>query len=327
MLALMAIGPVVTWCMIVVEPVRSVSSSRAVEQLGAGREVPSMVQTPVIAEADSAGFEEARPAAAEVVEVPAPTSEVDVDSASETSASATLPGQKHVATASVFRESIEMSALAIKPYLPILVGVWLLGVLICSVRPVWGLWLQWRLRRVGLRPVPETIHTRLNALIQRLRLTRAVRIAESALVKVPLVVGYLHPMILLPASVDILCLGPEEDWFVRVTRFQENGPFVHQSVYYRIGESVVPSLKYHHYPNSNSWSRGPEKITRHGNLNFEFPDVRSDYADLPFTLQPQQQSAAVVNVLDAGKSVRLVDRPAGRIRQNSDAGGHSESID
>jgi len=37
-------------------------------------------------------------------------------------------------------------------------------------------------------------------------------------------------------NVDILCLGPEEDWFVRVTRFQENEPFVYQSVYYRIGE-------------------------------------------------------------------------------------------
>jgi hypothetical protein len=63
-----------------------------------------------------------------------------------------------------------------------------------------------------------------------------------------------------PDRIDILCLGPEEDWFVRVTRFQENGPFEYQSVYYRIGESVVPSLKYYHYANSNSWSNGPEKI-------------------------------------------------------------------
>ncbi|MBC7819984.1 MAG: M48 family metalloprotease, partial [Planctomycetaceae bacterium] len=36
---------------------------------------------------------------------------------------------------------------------------------------------------------------------RRMRLTRVVRIAESTLVRVPMVVGYLQPMILLPASV------------------------------------------------------------------------------------------------------------------------------
>lgn len=53
---------------------------------------------------------------------------------------------------------------------------------------------------------------------------------------------------------------------------------MYQSVYYRIGESVVPSLKYYHYANSNDWSNGPEKITRHGDLYFKFPDSQSDYA-------------------------------------------------
>jgi hypothetical protein len=90
-----------------------------------------------------------------------------------------------------------------------------------------------------------------------------------------------------PDNVDILCLGPEEDWFVRVTRFQENGPFEYQSVHHRIGESLVSSLKYYHYANSNSWSNGPEKITRHGNLNFEFPDVRSDYAGMTVGVTPE----------------------------------------
>ncbi len=88
-------------------------------------------------------------------------------------------------------------------------------------------------------------------------------------------------------NVDILCLGPEEDWFVRVTRFQDNGPFVYQSVYYRIGESIVPSLKYHHYANSNAWSNGPEKITRHGDLYFEFPDSRNDRAGQTVGVTPE----------------------------------------
>ena len=156
------------------------------------------------------GFEDARAVAvadnltaveAERVEVSPRTPEVIVDAAIEASASAPLLDRKPASTATFVRESIERIARAIKPHLSILVGVWISGVLVCSIRPIWGLWIQWRLRHTGLQPVPESIHSTLNALIQKLRLTRAVRIAESTLVKVPLVVGYLHPMILLPASV------------------------------------------------------------------------------------------------------------------------------
>jgi hypothetical protein len=81
-----------------------------------------------------------------------------------------------------------------------------------------------------------------------------------------------------PDRIDILSFGPEEDWFVRATRFQDNGPFEYQSVYYRIGESVVASLKYYHYANSNSWSNGPEKTIRHGKLSFDFPDSPDEHA-------------------------------------------------
>jgi beta-lactamase regulating signal transducer with metallopeptidase domain len=210
MLALMAIGPAATWCFISVEPVQRVSSSRTDERSAAGQQVASVVQKPVTTEAGSVGFEDVRPvevvaiplaAKAEEMNASALTSKVDVDSASKTSASARHPDLRPASKASLFRESIEKIAQSIKPRLPILVGVWLLGVLICSIRPIWGLWIQWRLRHSGLQPVPESIQSTLNTLIQKLRLTRVVRIAESALVKVPLVVGYVHPMILLPASV------------------------------------------------------------------------------------------------------------------------------
>ncbi len=210
MLALMAIGPAATWCFISVEPVQRVSSSRTDERSGAERQVASVVQKPVTIEAGSVGFEDATTAEAvaipstaeaELADVSPQTSEVRIDDAYETSASALLLDRKPASTVALVRESIEKIAHAMKPHLPILVGVWLSGVLICSIRPIWGLWIQWRLRHTGLRPVPESIQSTLNALVLKLRLTRVVRIAESALVKVPIVVGYLHPMILLPASV------------------------------------------------------------------------------------------------------------------------------
>jgi beta-lactamase regulating signal transducer with metallopeptidase domain len=210
MLALMAIGPVATWCFVSIEPIQRVSSSRNDERSEAVQQAASVVQRPVTTEAGSVGFEDVRPVAvlavplaveAEAVDVPGAGSALTGTSGRETAATSTLPDRKSASTVTLVRESIEKIARAIKPRLPILVGVWLLGVLICSIRPIWGLWIQWRLRHTGLQPVPESIQSTLNALIQKLRLTRAVRIAESALVKVPLVVGYVHPMILLPASV------------------------------------------------------------------------------------------------------------------------------
>lgn len=210
MLALMAIGPLVTWCLVSVEPVQPFLSTQIDERAGAGQQVASVVQKPVTTEAGSVGFGELKtdsalavPLAVEVetVNVPGPSSALTGTAALEPSVSSTLADRKPASTVTLVRESIEKIARAIKPRLPILVGVWLSGVLICSIRPIWGLWIQWRLRHTGLLPVPESIQSTLNALIQKLRLTRAVRIAESTLVKVPLVVGYLHPMILLPASV------------------------------------------------------------------------------------------------------------------------------
>ena len=98
---------------------------------------------------------------------------------------------------------------AIEPRLSLLVALWVVGVVVCSLRPVWGLWTQWRLRRVGLLPVPEAVQRTLSELARRMGLARVVRIAESTLVRVPMVVGYLRPMILLPASV-LMGLAPSQ---------------------------------------------------------------------------------------------------------------------
>lgn len=89
---------------------------------------------------------------------------------------------------------------AIQPRLPLLVGLWSLGMVTCSVRPAWGLWAQWKLRRTELSPVSDEVRSNVRLLSQRLGLRKIVHVAQSAVVKVPMVVGYLRPMILLPVS-------------------------------------------------------------------------------------------------------------------------------
>ncbi|MCK4626467.1 MAG: M48 family metalloprotease, partial [Phycisphaerae bacterium] len=88
----------------------------------------------------------------------------------------------------------------VRPALPWIVLGWLIGVLALSAWHVRG-WMQvQRLRRVGVRPVGREITDVLARLCKRLGISRAVRAVESALVRVPTVVGCLKPIILLPAS-------------------------------------------------------------------------------------------------------------------------------
>lgn len=80
-------------------------------------------------------------------------------------------------------------------------------------------------------------------------------------------------------SVDVLRLGPEEDWFVRVMRFQKAEPFNYQTEYYRIANPVISSVRYLHYPNSNAWSFGPEvRTSRFGTLYFDFPNTSDKFS-------------------------------------------------
>jgi beta-lactamase regulating signal transducer with metallopeptidase domain len=80
------------------------------------------------------------------------------------------------------------------------VMAWLAGVLLLSVR----LMVAWagigRLKR-ATRSVDATVVARVQLLARRFGIDRPVRVFESTLVRVPTVVGYLRPAILLPASV------------------------------------------------------------------------------------------------------------------------------
>src|SRR5690242_11099028 len=89
---------------------------------------------------------------------------------------------------------------ALEPALPWVVVAWLAGVVILSLRLVSGWSVTQRLSRVGTRPVPEACRAAVARLAARLRVARPVRVLESAIVEVPAVIGWLRPVILLPAS-------------------------------------------------------------------------------------------------------------------------------
>ncbi|MFA6187054.1 MAG: M56 family metallopeptidase [Phycisphaerae bacterium] len=89
---------------------------------------------------------------------------------------------------------------AVEPMLPYAVLGWLVGVAGLSLWYLGG-WTQLqRLRRRMVKPVCGDIKIKLTQLSQKLGISVAVDIVESAIVNVPTVIGYFKPIILLPAT-------------------------------------------------------------------------------------------------------------------------------
>src|SRR3954462_11370996 len=88
----------------------------------------------------------------------------------------------------------------IEPWLPLLVFSWLCGVVILSLRLVSGwLWVQ-RMKSHGTSAVEDGWDLIAARLSRRLHIARPVRLLRSTLVDVPTVIGWLKPVILLPAT-------------------------------------------------------------------------------------------------------------------------------
>ena len=100
-------------------------------------------------------------------------------------------------------------AARIVPWLRDMVAVWCVGMLLFALRPGWGWYTLFQLRRRGVSDVPATVVEVLERTTQRLAVHRDVRVLQSTLVRVPLVAGYLRPMILLPAGI-VTGLPPEQ---------------------------------------------------------------------------------------------------------------------
>ena len=88
----------------------------------------------------------------------------------------------------------------IQHWLPWIMAGWLCGVCLLSLRLVGGVFYTRRLTRRGTAPVDPEWQERLLRVCQQLRISQSVRLLESACVQVPTVIGWLRPVILLPAS-------------------------------------------------------------------------------------------------------------------------------
>ncbi|HLJ10673.1 MAG TPA: M56 family metallopeptidase, partial [Planctomycetaceae bacterium] len=104
--------------------------------------------------------------------------------------------------------SLDRVQMAIAPWLPWLVAGWVLGVALFSSR----LCLVWtRIRNIARshRPAAADWQAALVRIAHRLGVARPVMLVESALVDAPTVIGWLRPIVLLPASA-LMGLAPAQ---------------------------------------------------------------------------------------------------------------------
>lgn len=84
--------------------------------------------------------------------------------------------------------------------LPWLVCGWLMGALFLSLKFIGGWMVAQRLKRQQTNPLSRRWQEAAARLSRQLRLSRPVRLCESALVEVPTAIGWLRPVVLVPAS-------------------------------------------------------------------------------------------------------------------------------
>ena len=86
---------------------------------------------------------------------------------------------------------------------------WLSGVALLTLRLLTGwLWVQ-RLHARGTAPAPLGWQQMVVRLSKRLHISRPIRLFQSAMVEVPTVIGWLRPVVLMPASA-LTGMGPEQ---------------------------------------------------------------------------------------------------------------------
>jgi beta-lactamase regulating signal transducer with metallopeptidase domain len=109
------------------------------------------------------------------------------------------PGARSLVTGGLGRAAGSNSGLS-PGWLLLIVSIWLTGVVLLSIRLIGGWLVARHLARQTVARVPPALERRAKVLAQRLRLSRAVAILESQAVVVPTLIGWLRPVVLLPAA-------------------------------------------------------------------------------------------------------------------------------
>ena len=121
-------------------------------------------------------------------------------------------------------------------------SLWILGVCIFMLRLIGGMiWLK-RLKSNYLQELPMKWYTRMLEINEKLGIKKSIMLAESTLIKVPMVIGYFKPVVLLPAGA-ITGLSPEQ---IEAIILHELAHIKRHDYLINIVQSVVESILFYH---------------------------------------------------------------------------------
>ncbi|HUB60831.1 MAG TPA: M56 family metallopeptidase [Puia sp.] len=120
----------------------------------------------------------------------------------------------------------------------IVVVIWFIVFMARFVKLLSGLVSAQRIRHYQTGPVPAEWQERLAALVARLRISRPVQLLESALIKVPVAVGWLKPVILVPAGM-LAQLSPDQ---VESILLHELAHISRRDYLFNLAQNVIDTL-------------------------------------------------------------------------------------
>src|SRR5579863_3107973 len=106
-------------------------------------------------------------------------------------------------------ELLNYNLLYIQKHAGIVAFVWLVVVCARSLKMLFGFYAVERLKRSKVSRIGSEWEQKVNALAETMGIKRAIGLLESAIVKVPVAIGYLKPLILIPVGM-VNALGPQE---------------------------------------------------------------------------------------------------------------------
>ena len=90
------------------------------------------------------------------------------------------------------------SASLLNQYLPLLVSIWFVGMVFFLIRLLGGLIYIQHLKTNQLYAIEKRWQIKMEKILKKTPINKSVKLFESGLVKVPIVIGYLKPLILMP---------------------------------------------------------------------------------------------------------------------------------
>jgi beta-lactamase regulating signal transducer with metallopeptidase domain len=127
-------------------------------------------------------------------------------------------------------------------WLPQIVLLWLAGVTFFSIRLLVSWTRVQRLARAESQPASPAWQRAISHLAEALRLRRAISLVESAAVEVPTVIGWLRPVILLPAS-TLTGLTAEQ---IEMVLAHELAHIRRHDFFVNLLQTVVETLMFYH---------------------------------------------------------------------------------